>query len=180
MSIQSIIDGVIGREGRYSNNPADPGGETMWGITASVARASGYMGPMVDMPRATAEAIYTRSYITQPGFDKVAALSTRIAEKLVDTGVNCGAALPGPWLQRCLNVFNRQGKDYPDIGVDGAIGPATLGALRAFLDKRGAAGETVLLRALSCLQGARYIDLGEKNQRLEEFEFGWFANRVEL
>jgi hypothetical protein len=38
MSIDSLIDGVIGREGGYSNNPNDSGGETMWGVT--IARGS--------------------------------------------------------------------------------------------------------------------------------------------
>ena len=68
MSIDSLIDGVIGREGRYSNNPADRGGETMWGITAAVARANGYAGAMRDMPRETAKDIYHRRYVEGPGF----------------------------------------------------------------------------------------------------------------
>jgi hypothetical protein len=39
-------------EAGYVNNPADPGGETIWGITKAVARENGYAGPMVaDDPR---------------------------------------------------------------------------------------------------------------------------------
>ena len=69
MSIDSLIDGVIGREGRYSNNPADTGGETMWGITIAVARANGYNGPMKAMPRDVAKSIYMNKYVVGPGFD---------------------------------------------------------------------------------------------------------------
>ena len=37
-------------EGGYSNDPQDPGGETMYGITARLARAYGYTGAMRDLP----------------------------------------------------------------------------------------------------------------------------------
>src|SRR5690625_1688136 len=42
--VKQIIDDIIRVEGAYSNNPADKGGETMYGITVSVARANGYSG----------------------------------------------------------------------------------------------------------------------------------------
>ena len=44
MTIDTLIDGVIGREGGYSNHPADKGGPTRWGVTEAVARANGYRG----------------------------------------------------------------------------------------------------------------------------------------
>jgi lysozyme family protein len=179
-SIEQMIDALIGREGRYSDNRNDAGGPTMWGITEKVARANGYLGRMQDMQRATAEAIYRAEYFTKPGFDKVYPLSQRIAEEMFDTGVNQGVGLPGPWLQRVLNALNRQGKDYPDIGVDGRIGPATIAALRSFLNCRGADGETVILRALNCQQGVRYLDITESRPVNEDFYYGWLLNRVEI
>jgi lysozyme family protein len=178
-SVDQMIDELIGREGRYSNNPADKGGETMWGITEATARANGYTGPMRDMPRATAVAIYRAEYFAKPGFDKVYSLSQPIAEEMFDTGVNMGVSLPGPWLQRILNALNREQADYPDIVVDGKIGAGTMGALRAYLSKRGADGEKVILRLLNCLQGARYLDITEKRAANEAFLHGWILNRVE-
>ena len=53
-------------------------------------------------------------------------------------------------------------------------------ALRAFLGRRGDAGERVLLKALNCLQGARYIDLAQRRSANESFLYGWIANRVAL
>ena len=179
-SVDQLIEELIGREGRYSFNPNDSGGETMWGVTAAVARANGYQGAMSQMPRATAAAIYRAEYFNKPGFDKVYTLSQRIAERLFDTGVNMGISVPGPWLQRALNALNRQQKDYQDIPVDGQIGPGTIAALRAFLNRRPTDGETILLRALNCLQGARYIEITEKRQQNEEFLAGWLLNRVEV
>ena len=179
-SIEQMIDDLIGREGRYSFNPNDSGGETMWGITAATARRNGYQGAMSQMPRATAAAIYRNEYFVQPEFDKVSNVSQRIAEEMFDTGVNQGVSLPGPWLQRILNALNRQGRDYADISVDGRIGPATVEALRACLNHRGADGETAILRALNCQQGARYLEVIEARPQNEDFYFGWLLNRVEI
>lgn len=179
-TVEQMIDELIGREGRYSFNINDAGGETMWGITAATARRNGYLGAMSMMPRATAETIYRNEYLVKPGFDQVYAVSPAIAAEMFDTGVNQGAGLPGPWLQRILNALNRQGRDYADIAVDGRIGPATIAALRAYLTSRGADGETVILRALNCQQGVRYLDITEGRPQNEDFYFGWLLNRVEI
>lgn len=179
MSVDSIIEGVIGREGAYTNNPNDPGGATIWGITEREARANGYVGAMQSMPRDTAKMIYLKKYVRNPGFADVLAISEPIAEELIDTGVNMGPPIAILFLQRILNAFNNNGRDYPDIGVDGVLGhKQTLPALQAFLTKRGADGVTVMLRALNALQGERYIELAEKNAKLEAFTFGWFRTRI--
>lgn len=178
MSIDSLIDGVIGREGAFTNNPNDPGGATMWGITERVARANGYAGPMNAMPREVAKNIYFTQYVQKPGFAAVMPLSDKIAEEIVDTGVNMGPAVASLFLQQALNTFNNQGRDYPDLKVDGDIGPASIAALKALLAKRGADGETVMLRALNALQGERYISIGAGRPASEAFEFGWFLRRI--
>lgn len=175
MTIDSIIDATIGKEGGYSDHPADRGGPTRWGITQAVAKANGYHGDMRALPRDTAFNIYRHEYFEKPGFFAIAALSPAIAEELFDTGVNMGPAVPSMMLQRLLNALNRGGADYPDIGVDGKIGPGTVGALRAYLKVRGKEGEVRLLRALNCLQGERYVDLCEKRPANEAFFYGWLA-----
>lgn len=178
MTIDAMIETLVGKEGGYSNHPSDTGGETMWGITVAVARANGYRGPMRSMPRDTAKDIYRRKYFVLPGFDRVAEQSAAVAEELFDTGVNMGPSVASTFLQRLLNGLNRQGKDYADIGVDGDIGPATLRALKAYLGKRGKDGEKVLLKGLNALQGARYVALAEGRSANEEFLHGWLLNRL--
>lgn len=175
-----LVEALIGREGGYVNDPHDPGGETIWGVTKAVARENGFAGPLRAMTRDQAKAIYRAKYWAKPGLYLVAPLSRRIAEELLDTGVNTGTGTAAIMLQRALNALNRGGRDYPDLKVDGGIGPGSAAALAAFLKHRGRAGEAVMLKALNCLQGARYIELGEHNDDLEAFEFGWLANRVEL
>lgn len=180
MSVQKIIDDAIEREGgsKFTDHPSDRGGPTRWGITEKVARARGYAGDMRDLPRNFAVAVYTHDYINTPGFDKVLAVSQMIGEEMIDTGINMGVGHPGPWLQRILNVLNQQARAFPDLVVDGDIGPTTIGALRTVLKLRGADGEVVILRALNCLQGARYVDLTEARAKNEDFFFGWMRTRV--
>jgi lysozyme family protein len=178
MTIESIIEGIILKEGGFVDNKDDRGGATKYGITEAVARAAGYHGPMQDMPRGVAADIYMRRYVMAPGFDKVAAISPAIAAELVDTAVNMGPGIPTPWLQRILTLMNQNGKLYADLKADGDIGPATLAALVAFLKFRGANGEKVILRALNGLQAARYIEITEERPQNRTFIYGWLLGRV--
>jgi lysozyme family protein len=174
------VDAVLSREGAYSHDGRDRGGETMWGVTEAVARAEGYAGPMQALTRDQAKAILKRRYWTRPGLDRVADISPPVAAELFDTAVNMGPATAAAWLQRALNVLNRGGGDYADAPVDGRIGLRTEAGLKRLLALRGPAGERVLLKALNCLQGARYIEIAEARSTDEAFVFGWLAMRVAL
>lgn len=178
MNVQDTITELLKREGGYANDPNDKGGETNFGITVAVARAFGYAGPMASMTQQVARDIYTQRYWHQPRFDDVDMVSELVAEELLDTGVNMGTATAGKFLQRALNVLNKEAKAFPDVTVDGGIGNLTLAALGAFLQARGADGATVLLRMLNAQQSARYIELAEANVTQESFEYGWQLNRV--
>ncbi len=178
MNVQDYVTSLIEREGGYTNNPKDSGGETIWGITVQVARAFGYMGPMVAMSKGVARNIYLDRYWRNPSFDKVNNVSPSVAEELLDTGVNMGPAIAGKFLQRALNLLNKGATAYPDITVDGNVGPMTLAALRGLLTVRGDQGNLVLLRMLNAQQGVRYMELGEARPKDEEFQFGWFLHRV--
>lgn len=104
---------LLGHEGGYSKHPSDPGGETMWGITASVARANGYAGPMIEMDQATAKSIYMRRYWL-PEFEQ---LPYKVAFMVFDAAVNSGIGQAVRWLQRALHIAD-----------DGKFGPLTLAA----------------------------------------------------
>ncbi|MGW4891545.1 glycoside hydrolase family 108 protein [Kitasatospora sp. NPDC004240] len=169
---------TVAREGGYSNHAADQGGATNYGITEAVARENGYMGPMEDLPLEKAKEIYQRRYWKVLRLDSIAEVSEPVAQKLFDVAVNMGTGTAGKFLQRVLNVLNRQQADYPDMTVDGAIGPKTVAAFTVFVDKRKASGEMALLKALTSLQGARYIELAENREQNEAFVFGWLVNRV--
>lgn len=177
--IDALLDELIAREGGYVNHAADRGGPTNWGVTEQVARAYGYAGDMRALPRPTAVEIYRCRYWERPGFSAVAQRCAGLAEELFDTGVNMGPVTAGKLLQRALNALNRGAVDYPDLGVDGDLGPMTLAAIDALIAKRGQViAGTVLLRAVDALQCARYIEIAERNPTQEAFVFGWISNRV--
>lgn len=178
MNFEAILERTVKKEAGYSNNSKDRGGETIWGITVAVARAFGYARPMILMSREEAKDIYRQRYWTQPRFDQIEGISKPIAYKLFDVGVNMGQEIAAGFLQRALNVLNREGKLYPDIRKDGQIGMMTLSSLRNYLAYREAKGEAVLLEMITSQQSVRYIDIAENRPADEEFEFGWQANRV--
>jgi len=178
MSFDIAFKQTVGVEGGYSNNPLDPGGETKYGITVRVARANGYTGPMRDLPLTTAKDIYRRQYWDVLSLNDINAVCEYIAEEMFDTGVNMGVGTVGKFLQRALNVLNRDGKDFRDLEVDGIIGPVTVAAMREYFDHRGDQGMIVLLRLLDGFQAVRYVEIAEKDDKREAFVFGWVLNRV--
>jgi lysozyme family protein len=178
MDVDRLIDALIDREGGYVNHSADAGGPTCFGVTEAVARAHGYAGPMRQLPRSEAAAIYRRLYWQRPRLDEVARRSAAVAGELFDTGVNMGPAVAVTFLQRALTALNRNGTDYPDLVPVGRIGEQTLAALDRYFAVRGTSGEPVLLRALEALQGERYLRLAERRPANEAFLYGWLANRI--
>jgi lysozyme family protein len=183
MSLEQIIDGVLSRESdKYTNDPLDAGGPTKYGITLrTLSRFRRFPATAADVQALTrdeAVTIYRWLYVEEPGFDKLHTVNREVAEKLVDQGVLCSPRRASEWLQRALNAFNRMQRDYPDIKVDGDVGPATQRALVSFLHVRGREGVPVLIEALKALQGAYLIDLAERRPTDEAFTFGWFKHRV--
>lgn len=114
MQFDDAFDMLIGHEGGYANDPHDPGGETMWGVTARVARADGYLGDMRSLPRDRAKDIYRAKYWDAIQADE---LPPEIRFTVFDSAVNSGTGQAVKWLQRAL-----------DVGEDGVIGPMTIDA----------------------------------------------------
>lgn len=120
MTFDQAFDRLLGFEGGYSNHPQDTGGETMWGVTAWVARQHGYMGLMRDLPRSTAQAIYRKMYWDACRCDE---LPDRINYVVFDGAVNSGTSQSIVWLQRALKVHD-----------DSIIGPVTIRAACESID----------------------------------------------
>lgn len=168
-------------EAGYVNHPDDPGGETNHGITVAVARAHGYVGPMLDLPAAIARSIAKLAYWDVILGDSLALHSEAVALEVFDTHFNFWPGAAGKFLQVALNGLNRQAKDFPDLLEDGKIGPTTVSALGSYMTARAAQdGEVVLLRALNCQQGADYLRQAKANPGKESFVFGWFRHRVKI
>ncbi len=122
MTDDDIIDRVLKYEGGFTNNPADRGGPTNFGITAAeLGRTRGLNRPATvaeiqALTRAEAVNIYQASYIKTPHFDQIADGNLRLI--VVDCGVLHGVGRAAKWLQTALGVT-----------VDGAVGQQTVNAL---------------------------------------------------
>jgi lysozyme family protein len=126
MNFDQAFERLIGHEGGYSNDPDDPGGETMFGVTKRVAIANGYAGAMRDLPLATAKEIYRKSYWDTVRADE---LPDAVRFDVFDCSVNSGSGQAIRFLQRATSTAD-----------DGRLGPVTMRAVKAIdpqlLDKR--------------------------------------------
>jgi len=113
-----------------------------------------------------------------PGFDKVNDINPAIAALMLDIGINAGTSVPGRFLQRALNALNRQGKDFPDLIRDGAVGPATRAALSRYLAIRSREGASVLRGMMLAQLSVYYLEIAETRPANESFVYGWQLNRV--
>jgi len=107
------FDRLMGHEGGYVNNPADPGGETNWGISKRSY-------PDVDIKNLTrdqAKEIYRRDFWDSGQMDQ---FDPAVAYQTFDFAVNSGIETALRKLQRAASVAD-----------DGHIGPVTVAAIRA-------------------------------------------------
>lgn len=114
-SFDDAFKALIGNEGGYVNNPADPGGATMFGVTERVARANGYTGDMRGMPIEIAKQIAKKVYWDPLHLDE---FDPRIAFQMFDTNYNGGQTVR--WAQAAAGA-----------AVDGKMGPMTIDAIKA-------------------------------------------------
>lgn len=177
-AFDDAFESTVKREEASGEHSADRGGATAYGITEAVARKEGYTGAMSELPLETAKEIYQHRYWRPLRLEAIAEVSQPVALKLFDTAVSMGVGSAAKFLQRSLNALNRQQADYQDMTVDGAIGPKTVAAFHSFITKRKPQGEMVMLKAISSLQGARYIEIAESRDQNEAFVFDWLATRV--
>lgn len=122
MSVDSIIEGVIRREGGFVDHPADRGGPTNFGITqASWSAYIGRPATVEDMRRITVEqarVFYRHEYVIKPRFAEI--LDPHLRELVVDCGVHHGQRRAAEWLQAAVGAKQ-----------DGRVGPITLAAVNA-------------------------------------------------
>lgn len=113
MNFDVAINRVLSSEGGYVNNPADPGGETKWGISKRSY-------PMLDIATLTREdaiEIYKHDFWVAGQMDK---MPDAVAFNALDFAVNSGIQTALRKLQEAIGVAD-----------DGHIGPVTMAAMQA-------------------------------------------------
>ena len=84
VDFEKAFERLIGHEGGYTNNPADPGGETQWGISKRSY-------PHVDiraLTRDDAKAIYLRDFWALLGPAAPAAVKFQVFDFAVNSGIS--------------------------------------------------------------------------------------------
>ena len=172
-------------EGGYANNPSDSGGETWkgiarkknpnwagWSVVDEFKSKPGFPANLKDAAglQEIVLLFYKKQYWDTLNLDKIN--NQNIANEMFDTGVNMGQAMAGSFLQRALNIANINGKNYPDLSVDGVIGNKTVDVLNNQADQK------LVLKLLNILQGSRYVSICESNPSQEIFLRSWMS-RVE-
>jgi len=150
------VEVVLRHEGGYVNDPADPGGETKYGISK---RAYPHLD-IAGLTREQAIEIYRRDWWDRYGYDRIRSLD--VATKVFDLAVNMGPAAAHRCLQRALHACG-----YRLVTVDGVIGPQTINAANAVRPK------AMLLAALRAEAAAYYRSLAERRPELKRYEQGW-------
>jgi lysozyme family protein len=164
-NIQALIDRLIQREGGFSDNPADKGGPTNYGITlATLVSWRGHPCSKREvraMDRAEAREIYCHRYWIEPGFHLLD-ISPVVQEMLFDTAVHSGPGQAVKLLQQAVGVE-----------PDGIIGPVTREAVCRF--------ESTTLAAL--FMGERIHFLGRlitRDPDQSPFAGGWMGRMREF
>lgn len=177
---------TMGHEGGYANDAHDVGGETYRGIsrtynpswsgwkTIDKWKAGGLSSDERDVYlKELVPAFYRQMYWDRFQGDKIAPMAPDIAVELFDTAVNMGVTRAVTFLQTALNMQNNPGTTYPDIKVDGKLGPSTISTLQRYLTWQPgnrAENERILL---NCMNGEQYI-FYKSNPQHERYR-GWFA-----
>jgi|TARA_R100001244_G_scaffold52218_1_gene45320 lysozyme family protein len=155
MKFHQVIKYILGHEGGYVFDKADPGGETNFGISKRNHPEYDIKSLTVD----NAKDIY-KKYYWKPS--KAERLPNKIAGCYFDMVVNMGQGKAVKILQKAINASVTK-----KIAVDGRIGPQTIEASKK-LD---------LLRLIS-YRIRYYSDIISKNNTLERFWYGWFLRAL--
>lgn len=154
---------ILKHEGGFVNHPRDPGGITNLGVTKRTYEA--WIGELVSedtMRSLTPEMvapIYKVNYWDAVKGDQ---LPTGLDLCLFDFGVNAGPRRAAKKLQGIIGA-----------GVDGAIGPNTLGKLQAYID---AHGMQAVIEDYTLVRQRYYESL----QHFDTFGRGWTRRNNEV
>jgi len=152
------LEMILHHEGGYVNHPKDPGGETNLGVTKRVWEEHGGTKDMKDLTVEDVAPIYKKSYWDRVKGDE---LPAGLDLCVFDFGVNAGTGRAAKYLQNLVGAT-----------ADGAIGPATLRSVNAYVQIEG------LESAIDTYQKNRQ-EYYEKLSTFETFGRGWTRRVVE-
>ena len=180
-------DITMGHEGGYANDPNDNGGETYKGVArkfhpnwpgwVAIDKIKSTLGKSTDIINKHAgldaglqfaiQSFYKTQFWDIINLDKIT--NQNIANELFDIGVNMGPGVAAKFLQESLNLCNNGSKLYPNLVVDGTVGPKTISCLNNHLKPN------LVLKTLNLLQGEKYLKIVRNNEVQERFWNSWLS-----
>jgi lysozyme family protein len=154
-NFSAAIQYVLDNEGGFSNDPADAGGATRYGITHAEAAAHGFDVDTLTLEQA--KSIYEVDYWK---FDAIT--DQRVATKLFDMCVNMGEATAIKMAQTAVGV-----------PADGVMGPATAMAINA-------RNPLLMLDALLTASVRHYASIVAAKPSQVVFLMGWINRALSL
>ena len=171
------IEYTLKKEGWWSDDPNDSGGETTWGITKGLALKHSWWRSMKKMPQSKAIEIYLKEFAKplKIGYFKDQAIANMVFRISVHTGRHFGAKS----FQIILNTLNRLEADWPDIKEDGKIGRNTLACFNKALAKRYRRAN--IIKLLLIIYGyEKLFSLARKRKKDEIYINGWLNTNIVL
>jgi lysozyme family protein len=173
---------TLGIEGGLSNNKLDRGGQTYQGISRknwpawpgwAIVDQWKYREITPEDIKILDSKVY--AFYQTNFWDRIslnAICNQKIANELFDTGVITSTRRAVLFLQKALNLLNRNGELYHDIKEDGILGSDTLQLTNnhPYPDS--------LLKLINGLLLSYFIAICEKDPTQEEFLRGWLIKRV--
>jgi len=134
-TVQQLATEIVGREGGFVNDPADPGGPTNFGVTLGEMRALGMdldgdgdvdIADVRKLTLSQAVDIFIADYFQKP---RLNTLPAPLQAPVFDMSVNAGASRAVKILQETLQSLGEA------VTVDGRVGPQTSAAAARALAK---------------------------------------------
>lgn len=164
LSVRSIAEDIVAREGGYVDDPDDPGGATKFGVTVHTMRALGLdldgdgqvgAADVRRLSRGQAVDIFVDHYFDRPG---IARLPPALQPSVFDMQVNSGG--------NAIRILQRLLAEMGfDLAVDGIIGPQTARVAHAAL----AAAPDHLVDAYGIARRNYYYALADRRPASRKF-----------
>ena len=182
LTVTSIADAILDREGGFVNDPDDPGGATNFGVTIHTMRRLGLdldgdgdvdADDVKRISKAQAVAIFVEHYFRKPKIDQLPeVMQATVFDMYVNAGANAVKIL-----QRLL------GDMRISVAVDGVIGPHTIQATKDALS----AAPKHMVDAYGIARRNYYYDLADRRvnsrkyaRRRDGGKGGWIARAEEF
>lgn len=174
-SFEAAIPAIMAHEGTDTNfwvdDPADPGGETVWGWSMLTIKRLGltpqdlglphrdfFPGCLKAVSKETCQQLYRRYFWNAYGYQNVE--DQVAATKIMDSAVNMGPKRAATFAQNACNKLGQPCK------VDGQLGQKSFAAINACEPK-------AFVQAFADEMTAYYLRIIERNPVLVKFKKNW-------